>query len=223
MESLQQRRWYRKLCTFFKLVKEKSPEYLFNIIPSNNTRRTRNSENIPQFSVKHNFFKNSFFPSAIIEWNKLDLNIRKLDSFSLFKASILKFIRPCPNSIFHCHNPTGIKLLSRLRLGLSHLREHKFNHSFQDVLNPICICGRDIETPCHFFLSCPNYDEERNILLNNLRQIAPNILSHNDSQITQILLFGDTSLNNETNTSILNSTINYLLSTNRFDKPLFEN
>jgi len=223
LESLQQRRWYRKLCIFFKIVKEKSPEYLYNIIPSSNTRRTRNSENIPLFSVKHNFYKNSFFPSVIIEWNKLDSNIRNLDSFSLFKASILKFIRPCSNSIFNCHNPTGIKLLSRLRLGLSHLRGHKFNHGFQDVLNPICSCGQDIETSCHFLLSCPNYDEERNSLLNNVRQIAPNILSLDDSQIAQILLFGDPSLNNETNTNILNITINYLLSTKRFDESLFEN
>ena len=33
LESLQQRRWYRKLCYFFKLVKNKYPKYLFNNIP----------------------------------------------------------------------------------------------------------------------------------------------------------------------------------------------
>ena len=26
-ETLQQRQWYRKLCIFFKIIKEKSPEY----------------------------------------------------------------------------------------------------------------------------------------------------------------------------------------------------
>ena len=68
LESLQQRRWYRKLCTFLKIIKEKSPDYLFNIIPKNNSNhRTRNSYNIPQFNIKHNFFKNSFFPSVIAE------------------------------------------------------------------------------------------------------------------------------------------------------------
>ena len=30
-----------------------------------------------------------------------------------------------------------LQLLTRLRLGLSHLREHKFKHNFQDTLNPI--------------------------------------------------------------------------------------
>ena len=63
LESLQQRRWYRKLCPFLKIIKEKSPDYLFNIIPKNNSNhRTRNSYNIPQFDLKHNFSINSFFP-----------------------------------------------------------------------------------------------------------------------------------------------------------------
>ena len=31
LESLQQRRWYRKLCTFLKITKEKSPNHLFDI------------------------------------------------------------------------------------------------------------------------------------------------------------------------------------------------
>ena len=25
---------------------------------------------------------------------------------------------------------------------LSHLRDHKFKHSFQNTLNPLCICGK---------------------------------------------------------------------------------
>ena len=223
LETLQQRRWYRKLCTFYKFVKEKSPQYLYNIIPNSiNTYRTRNSGKIPQFNVKHNFFKNSFFPSTILEWNKLDANIRNLESFNLFKSQVLKFIRPIPNSIFDCHHPEGIKFLSRIRLGLSHLREHKFKHSFQDTLNPFCKCGQDIETPCHYLLHCPNYNTERNALLNNIRQIVPNILNHSDSQITKILLFGDNSFKIEVNTNILNASINYLISTRRFSEPIFE-
>ena len=54
LESLQQRRWYRKLCTFLKIIKEKSPDYLFNIISNhfsnlsknNSNHRTKNSCNI---------------------------------------------------------------------------------------------------------------------------------------------------------------------------------
>ena len=126
-ESLQQRRWYRKLCCLFKIINNQSPRYLFQLIPSLNTRYfSRNSENIPQLRTKHDFFRNSFFPSTIKEWNNLDPQIRKSKSISIFKSNILKFIRPKPNNVYYCHNPKGIKLLTMLRLCMSHLREHKF-------------------------------------------------------------------------------------------------
>ena len=73
-------------------------------------------------------------------------NLRNSNSIPVFKEKILNFIRPSPNSIFDICNPKGIKLITRLRLGLSHLREHKFKHSFQDTLNPLCKCGQDMES-----------------------------------------------------------------------------
>ena len=147
LESLRKRRWYRKLCYFFKIFEGQSPEYLSRILPSiTKGYNTRTNDKIPLFSGKHNFFINSFFPSTVTEWNNLDLKIRNSKTFSAFKKSILKFIRPSSNSIFSCHSPKGIKLITRLRLGLSHLREHKFRHNFQDTLNQICSCGDDIET-----------------------------------------------------------------------------
>ena len=62
-ESIQQRRWYRKLCCLFKIINNQSPRYLFQLIPSLNTKYfSRNSENIPQLRKKHDFFRNSFSP-----------------------------------------------------------------------------------------------------------------------------------------------------------------
>ena len=62
--------------------------------------------------------------------NKYKNTEKNSDGIETFKKRILSLIRPSPNSIFNCHNPRRIKLLSRLRLGLSNLREHKFKHSF---------------------------------------------------------------------------------------------
>ena len=81
-------------------------------------------------NIKHNFFKNTFFPSTIIEWDKRDPAIGNSTSFNSFKESILKLIRPAPNTIFQCHNPNGIKYLTRLRVNFSHLRDRRFKHSF---------------------------------------------------------------------------------------------
>ena len=155
LESLQLRRWYRKLCRFYKVFKNEHPKYLFNLIlpVRSSPYATRTVGNIPLIKKKHNFFKNYFFPS-IIEWNNFDPNLRKPKSISVFKEKILNFIRPPPNSFFD-HNPKGIKLITRLRLGLNHLREHKFKHRFQDTINPLCNYGQDIESSTHFFLHCP--------------------------------------------------------------------
>ena len=83
LESLQHRRWYRKLCCFYKILKDQSPKYLFNIIPKlNRPYPTRNANNIPHFKVKHSFFKNTFFLSVTIEWNKLDPEIQNAPSLN---------------------------------------------------------------------------------------------------------------------------------------------
>ena len=83
------------------------------------------------------YFANSFFRYTIKEWNNLNAEIRKSVSYEVFKNSLLKFIRPSPNSLFNESDNLGIKLLTRLRIGLSHLREHKFNHNFQHTINPL--------------------------------------------------------------------------------------
>ena len=121
----------------------------------NEAYQTRHFANIPFFIFTHNFFKNTLFLSTILEWNKLDSSLRNPASYNVFKNSILKFMRPFPNKIFQCHNPKGVKLVTILRLGLSHLRGHKFKHSFQDTLNPICSCGLDIESTSHIFSTVP--------------------------------------------------------------------
>ena len=185
LESLQLRCWYRKLCLFYKVFKNEHPKYLFNLIPVRSTPyATRTVGNIPLIKAKHNFFKNSFFPSAIIEWNNLDPNLRNSKSISVFKEKILNFIRPSPNSFFDCYNPKGIKLITRLRLALSYLREHKLKHSFQDTINLLCNCGQDIESSTDFFLHCPFFINERRTLLSTIRSLDSKLLHCTDTNVT---------------------------------------
>ena len=47
------------------------------------------------------------------------------------------------------------------------------------------------------------------------------ILQQSDSKFTSVLLFGDTSFDNNENTFILDATIDYMISTERLDEPLF--
>ena len=120
----------------------------------------------------------------------------------------------------NCHNPIGIKLITRLRLGLSYLRDHKFRYNFLDCLNPISCCGKDIETTVHYRLHCRLFSDERSIFLNNIRSIDENVFSEKASKISETVLFGISSFNDTKNTSILITITDYILSTKRFDVPL---
>ena len=102
-------------------------------------------------SILNITFSGFFFPSTLNEWNNLDINARNSESYVTFERSILRFIRSSENSTINCHNPSGriTKLITRLRMGFSHLREHKFKHNFQDKLNRICSCEENIKTTTH--------------------------------------------------------------------------
>ena len=150
----------------------------------------RNKKSIPLFNVKHDYFKNSLFSSTMIEWNNLDSNTRTSESLAIFKKRMLAFIRPSTNSTFHFHSSDGLKTITRLRLGLSHLQFHKFKHNYQDKSNPICSCGT-VETTIDYLLHCPNLSNKTETLFNKLQSIDDNILSKDDSNISKVLLFGD--------------------------------
>ena len=134
---------------------------------------------------------------------------------------MLKFIRASQNSVFDCHNCKGIKYLARLRLVLSHLREHKFKHSFQDTLNIFCSWGLDVEANTPFFLYCPWFSNQRYTLLSSINDIDSSSTNTNDTTLTHILLFGKPSLDISANPLILNATMNYVISTNKFEVSLF--
>ena len=78
LELLHAIRWYRKLSYFYKFYVFKQLQYLFNLIPVRTPNyKTKNVDDAQYFNIRHNFFKNSFSPSAVIESNKLDSRLRK--------------------------------------------------------------------------------------------------------------------------------------------------
>ena len=179
---------------------------------------TRNSGNIIPFKFIHNFFKNSFFPSLISGWNKLDREICNSASLEIFKKHLLNFIRPNSNNVF---NPLGLKLLTRLTIGFSHLKEHKCKHNFQNCVDPLCSCRNDIESTVHFFLHRQNFTTQRQTLLNKLKSINASIMADNEKSVARTLLFGRPDFNYSTNIEIINAKISFILTTERLSCPLF--
>ena len=82
-------------------------------------------------------------------------------------------------------------------------------------------CSSGIETTIHFFLHYVNFNIQRQALFDKVATIDANILTENEDSIVNTLLFGKPNCENPFNKAILNASIEYILSTERFDNPLF--
>ena len=198
------------------------PKYLSDIIPSTARRySSRNANNIPLVRVNNNCFMNTFFPSTITEWNKLNLSIRESTNLNIFKSRLLRFVRSLENSVLTCHNPIGIKYLKRIRLGFSHLRYHKYKHGFLDAIDPLCSCSTGVENTVHYLLHCPNFSTARNTFLNEIAIVDRSIIDQDEIKIIQTFLYGNSTYSVNDNKLILDASIKYILETKRFDGPIF--
>lgn len=92
--------------------------------------------------------------------------IKNSETTKAFKRSIIN--EYYKNSLFSVQDPVGMKPLSRLRLQLSHLYEHKFKDNFSDAATPICAFGAIIEVTEHLFLHCHSFFSQRSELLDGL-------------------------------------------------------
>ena len=124
-----------------------------------------------------------------------------------------------PNSVFSVADIYGIKLLTRLRLSLIHLREHKFRHSFQVTIIPLCSCNIEVKSTS-FFLYYQNFITPRTIPMNKTRKTASNILNLDQISLTKLILFGDSKYENKVNKNILLASINFVLSSKRSEGQL---
>ena len=134
---------------------------------------------------------------------------------------MINITRPIPNSVFGIFNPLGLKLITRLCLGLSRLNEHRFKHNVNDCINPLCTCSMDIQSTVHYFLHCNYYDSARISVLNDLNSVDRNLLSLSDLSLVNILLYGGPQFDYSQNAYILNSSIKHISISERFSGGLF--
>ena len=125
------------------------------------------------------------------------------------------------NPIYNIHDPLGIRLLTRLRLGLSHLDEHRFSHNFDNCINPLCTCTLETESTTHFFLHCHFYTNIRKTLLDALNEININISNFSETTLTDLLLYGKSSFDKIHNKKILTASIKHILDSERFTGSIF--
>ena len=219
-ETLNLRRWSRRLVLFYKIVNNMTPDYMRHPIPrlQESMYNLRRRVTIAQICARTESYKSSFYPNCLSEWDKLDPDIRLSTSVSVFKKKLLSLIRPACKPVFGIFDPRGLSILTQLRVGLSKLNFHKFKHNFRDTLNPMCPISDGIEDAEHFLLLCHAYDSIRCDLLDSVNAILqPNGLSNLSLQeMLKVLLYGHERLSTDANKKILLLTLEYIHVSERF-------
>ena len=142
-------------------------------------------------------------------------HIRNVDSCSLFRKNILRLTRCIENSIYGICDP--IKLLIRLWLGFSHLREHKFRYNFAEIVNPLCPCSLEIDSTEHYFL-------RRHVSHNPCKWIKQNKWLISNFKITWACQYSSLEIKNLDNApcfNMLTTTFKFIKSGQLFEQPLF--
>ena len=83
-----------------------------------------------------------------------------------------------------------------------------------------CNCGRHIKTTIRFFLHCLNYSNQRKTLYDRISNNQRSLLNQTDSTKAETFLFGSNGLSDEENALIIESTIKWIITMDRFIAPL---
>ena len=210
--SLSRRRLIHRLTLFYKITNNMTPQYLADIVPPTVGDRQiynlRSRDNITQIHAQKQRYTKSLFPATIREWNSLPMEIRNSPTLCTFKTRLLKHFPP---PVKHIWFNTGNRFLNihhtRIRLGCSKLKSDlHFNLFVED--DPFCTCDRVIEDAYHYFFICPNYNDQRLVLLNAVSQITEPRLSY--------LLRGNYELSVNDNDKLFNHVQTFIQETTRF-------
>ena len=114
----------------------------------------------PSFPI-HLVFRTTFLPKDVQCKDPVD-----------FKIYTNKELKPPRYKHFSRGNKLGNSLLTKIRVGRSDLKQHRFTIGLSD--SPECLCHHREESPLHFFIDCFLYLPERQTLFERFEHYIPN-------------------------------------------------
>ena len=97
-------------------------------------------------------------------------------------------------------------LHTRIRTNCSSLNFYLYRKNI--IQNKYCTCG-EVEDTQHFFFICPQYNAIRQVMLDMIsRYIVPTL---------DVLLFGETTINDRSNSEIFDAVQKFIIHTKRFE------
>ena len=129
------------------------------------------------------------------------------------------------NDILYQLRPYQIKVIVRLLTGYCHLNKHEHLVKPTTQQTTMCNCNQDEETVEHYLLHCEQYQNQRHVLKENIKNIIHKHFDKyypldlfqfmtNDELNTQLLLL-PMCLNSKIGAEVVNETYKYVKATRR--------
>ena len=142
------------------------------------------------------------FPDCVRKYNRLDKDLRAVVSHNGFKNKIVTD-KCSPSRLFYLGQRKFNIIHAQLRMNCSNLSAH-----LHVVNSPACICSHTTEDTAHCFLAYPLYYAQRK----TLRNVATKYTQFD----LEILLCGDSDIDNDRNAVIVQAVHDYIRDSERF-------
>ena len=207
-ETLDERRRKLRLKLFFKMITGISPSYLSDLLPRTVEHNLRNQGDFYLPQARTSTLHDSFIHKTARDWNELDNDTKSAGTLAAFSNKLNKDQVRAPRW-YYVGERHHSALHARLRMLCSPLNDHLFSH-IHVIDDPACACGHARENNRHFFLECPLYTNQRDVLMDSLHRIDF------DTKLTD-LLYGSSEYNCSKNTEAFKLIQVYIKDTGRFD------
>ena len=228
-ERMESRRTIHRLTLFYKIYRSLTPPYLrdiCNLVPHNtDTYNLRRNHSILIPFIRRELFSKSFYPKTIREWNNLSLETKESESLHIFKEKLKRLYGHNISKKLYAHGH-GLPAVNhcRMRLGLSHLKNHLFNYNI--IQSKFCEntnCDLISETSSHFLLFCPRYGPQRHTMLSEISTIIfpgtnyNTVIAIMPDYLCNILLQGSEDLSLNENKKVFDCVFKFINDSGRFD------
>ena len=215
-ETLKSRREMHRSAMMYKIDSGKASSYLIDLLTNQIEARTlynlRNQRDYRVPFARLETYSHSFFPAAIRIWNVLPDSVKEAPSDHAFKARYLKqYPRPKSNHLYYSGTRAENVAHAKMRIGCS-LLNYDLATNLHVIEDPNCRCIMGVpETSDHYLLQCPWFMAARIKMYAELLMI-PNL----PTICNDLLLYGDNSLDDQTNLLIFKLVHQFITETNRF-------
>ena len=182
---------------------------LLRTVNQANNYNLRNANNFTIPRCRLTLYQNSFFPATIHLWNNLPQYIRDSPSNCILKSRLKTYYNnPVkPPKYFSFGSRLASILHTRLWQNCSSLKGDLFRCNLIDSC--YCNCDNYVENNDHYFLHCKLFVNQRNVMLNNIRDLGLDISINN-------ILYGNSDFAYDVNCSLFTAVHRYILDTKRF-------